>query len=246
MTDLFTAKRSYVREFNAASLAEALILADRALRMDGVTVAVWRNRVESLNPEDRKYRQNLINRFIDAGKRKILPGHVTTEKDEKARLLFKPHILSDFLAVERYDRVYDDKFEPVLKSIGIPLEDYLPYLPQEIDCLKELFESFEGYLEYQHNMDNIFTHRDGKKCPKSYGMQDVLFYGGHVRILETLKGEITIYFKNEAECEPYSPPEESMAFHLPSYTEKKSAYHTAPPALGLCRGILYTDVCVYK
>lgn len=31
---------SYVREFNAASMAEAIYMADQVLRIDGVTVAV--------------------------------------------------------------------------------------------------------------------------------------------------------------------------------------------------------------
>ena len=244
MTDLFTAPRSYVREFNAASLSDALILADQALRMDGVTVAVWKNRVESLNPEDRKNRQNLIDRFIEAGKRKVLPGHVTTEKDEKARLFFSPHTSSDFLKAERYDLYAGNQYKPIYTSIGIGLNQYLPYTQEELDFLKGSFKNVDGYLEYQHNMDNIFTHRDSKKCPDSFGDHTVLFNGGHVRILETLKGEITIYFKNEAEDEPYSPPVGSMAFHLPSYTGEKSAFHTAPPALGLCRVILYTDLCI--
>jgi hypothetical protein len=47
----FLEPRSYVRAFNAASMAEAIKLADEALRIDGVTVAVWKNYADIIPPE---------------------------------------------------------------------------------------------------------------------------------------------------------------------------------------------------
>ena len=47
----FLEPRSYVREFNAASMAEAIKLADEVLRIDGVTVAVWKNYADIMPAE---------------------------------------------------------------------------------------------------------------------------------------------------------------------------------------------------
>jgi hypothetical protein len=47
----FLEPRSYVREFNAASMAEAIMLADEALRTLGVTLAVWKNYADIMPPE---------------------------------------------------------------------------------------------------------------------------------------------------------------------------------------------------
>jgi hypothetical protein len=50
----------YVREFNAASISEAIQAADQALRKDGVTVAVWRNFSDQITPELRRHWVDII------------------------------------------------------------------------------------------------------------------------------------------------------------------------------------------
>lgn len=57
---------SFVREFNAASMTEAVIAADQALRKDGITVAIWKNFADvAVTPELRAHWQNIIERLND-------------------------------------------------------------------------------------------------------------------------------------------------------------------------------------
>ena len=76
---------SFVREFNAASMTEALMAADHALREDGVTAAIWRNFSDvAVTPALRSHWQSIID-TLNAENEKTSRRHCAhffTDKNE--------------------------------------------------------------------------------------------------------------------------------------------------------------------
>ena len=241
MTDLFTAKRSYVREFNAASLSDALILADQALRMDGVTVAVWKNRVESLALNEQIARQTKIDTLVrDAF---------------SSRIKHAKHMLGNLGYIVLYGDVRDESNEvltyfyesPYSNSqslpVGLNIKRINLFSAVELSLLQDKFEKAKSFIRLERHYNNLIIHKD-KGYPKCKIQSDLLFQGVDVRMIEILCGDGTIFYKNNCGHDSYHLAFGAAAFCHPAYMGEKSAFHGAAHDKGEKRAVVLTDFLV--
>ena len=220
----------YVREFNAASMAEAIHLADQALREEGVTVAVWRDRIK--RPTNKR---NIFNFTIDS-----LQSEVGTHQSD-ARFICYQNSIIDNTSGWRGEKVVGNK----ISDLGYLDNDSLVvFEADEIAEINNFFSTAHSFLRVDINNEDGFTvHQDEMSFYPPVNEGD-LFFGGVARMLENLEGSPTEFYLNEAREDPYRLPLGAASFTLSRQFSDKSAWHDSTPSHGKVRIVHMVNLCV--
>ena len=228
----------YVREFNAASMGEAIHLADHALREDGVTVAVWKNFAQSFGDDIQRQRKKLLHDFMNEAESCIGKGSISRYNDSfqavqngvniylpelfaQITIADKPQysvsqISQDFL-VHRSQFIYPEMYR------GLALSSLMSWQPPS--CTITSWLSYE--LGYTRNEDiHVDSVIDNQNTNNS-----LLFLGQSVRVITNLSGTPTEFFSNEQGDDVYTLPAGSLSIHKSSDPVQK-AWHRAKPCAG--------------
>lgn len=213
---------SYVRSFQAASFPEAIDKVGQILaRDDQVTVALWRNRVESLSHDQLCERQESIRKLA------ALSARETTKTASGIAAAFNYVTLTFMLErggvafLDDYDfKANTSMTHPFLSSI----DPYLPLPQPELDYLRSNFKESTGFLaHHSYEFDEVLSiHRD-RICAASVAN----WHYSALRVIEPLWGSSTRFYADRNGRAPYDVPEGSMAFFLSARAGDKAAWHSA-------------------
>jgi hypothetical protein len=222
---------SYVRAFNATSMHDAIHLADQALREENVTVAVWRNRVESFSSDEKQKIDSAIENILLADHHRLpcISGYGDFQ-------------MLDYRLHSPAPTIYSKKSHPAFDPNHFPFDDYVPLTSGDKSFLRWNFGSVTGGIRCEKGYNNTAIHQDPSNIDEHDLESQKLFYGVHTRFIENIQGSPTAFAVDDDGNDVYDLPQGAGAFFLTDGYLEKAAYHMATEDGGKLRLLQIIDL----